>query len=144
MIVAVGMTALLLGGCKKEKEPEKVVVKMEKVGTDNMEIYGEYVGRIRAKRFVEVRARVEGYLENMLFEEGKRVHRDQPLFIINRAQYKARADKADAQLKKDLAQEAKTARMVERCAPFMSRRQPASWIWTMPLPLMKVQRQVLP
>lgn len=100
MIVAVGMTALLLGGCKKEKEPEKVVVKMEKVGTDNMEIYGEYVGRIRAKRFVEVRARVEGYLENMLFEEGKRVHRDQPLFIINRAQYKARADKADAQLKK--------------------------------------------
>ena len=25
MIVAVGMTALLLGGCKKEKEPEKVV-----------------------------------------------------------------------------------------------------------------------
>ena len=122
MIVAVGMTALLLGGCKKEKEPEKVVVKMEKVGTDNMEIYGEYVGRIRAKRFVEVRARVEGYLENMLFEEGKRVHRDQPLFIINRAQYKARADKADAQLKKDLAQEAKTARDVERLRPLYEQK----------------------
>lgn len=112
----------MLGGCKKEKEPEKVVVKMEKVGTDNMEIYGEYVGRIRAKRFVEVRARVEGYLENMLFEEGKRVHRDQPLFIINRAQYKARADKADAQLKKDLAQEAKTARDVERLRPLYEQK----------------------
>lgn len=112
----------LLAGCKKEKEPEKVVVKMEKVGTDDMEIYGEYVGRIRARRFVEVRARVEGYLENMLFEEGKRVHRDQPLFVINRAQYKARADKADAQLKKDLAQEAKAARDVERLRPLYEQK----------------------
>ena len=109
--------AALRGGCKKEKEPEKVVVKMEKAGTDNVEIYGEYVGRIRARQFVEVRARVEGYLENMLFEEGKRVERNQPLFIINRAQYKARADKADAQLKKDLAQEAKAERDVQRLRP---------------------------
>ena len=109
--------AALIGGCKKEKEPEKVVVKMEKAGTDNVEIYGEYVGRIRARQFVEVRARVEGYLENMLFEEGKRVERNQPLFIINRAQYKARADKADDQLKKDLAQEAKAERDVQRLRP---------------------------
>ena len=109
--------AALIGGCKKEKEPEKVVVKMEKAGTDNVEIYGEYVGRIRARQFVEVRARVEGYLENMLFEEGKRVERNQPLFIINRAQYKARADKADAQLKRDLAQEAKAERDVQRLRP---------------------------
>lgn len=109
--------AALIGGCKKEKEPEKIVVKMEKAGTDNVEIYGEYVGRIRARQFVEVRARVEGYLENMLFEEGKRVERNQPLFIINRAQYKARADKADAQLKKDLAQEAKAERDVQRLRP---------------------------
>lgn len=109
--------AALIGGCKKEKEPEKVVVKMEKAGTDNVEIYGEYVGRIRARQFVEVRARVEGYLENMLFEEGKRVERNQPLFIINRTQYKARADKADAQLKKDLAQEAKAERDVQRLRP---------------------------
>lgn len=43
--------AALIGGCKKEKEPEKVVVKMEKAGTDNVEIYGEYVGRIRAMQF---------------------------------------------------------------------------------------------
>lgn len=114
--------AVLLGGCKKEKEPEKVVVRMEKVGTDNIEISGEYVGRIRARRFVEVRARVEGYLESMLFEEGKKVCRDQPLFAINRAQYKARADKADAQLKKDLAQEAKAARDVERLRPLYEQK----------------------
>lgn len=117
VILGAVFIAALIGGCKKEKELEKVVVKMEKAGTDNVEIYGEYVGRIRARQFVEVRARVEGYLENMLFEEGKRVERNQPLFIINRAQYKARADKADAQLKKDLAQEAKAERDVQRLRP---------------------------
>ncbi len=120
--IIAALTAVLSTACKKEKEPERVVVKMEKAGTDHVEIYGEYVGRIRARRFVEVRARVEGYLESMLFEEGKRVYQDQPLFVINRAQYKARADKADAQLKKDLAQEAKAARDVERLRPLYEQK----------------------
>lgn len=61
---------ILLSGCKDKTEPERQVVAVEKVGVDNVEIYGEYVGQIRAKGFVEVRARVEGYLEQMLFEEG--------------------------------------------------------------------------
>ena len=42
------------------------VVGVEPVTTSEVNIYGEYVGRIRAQQFVEVRARVEGYLESML------------------------------------------------------------------------------
>ena len=53
MLAVVVVAAVLSGGCKKEKEPEKVVVQMEKVGTDNLEIYGEYVGRIRARRLLK-------------------------------------------------------------------------------------------
>ena len=49
-------------------------------------IYGEYVGRIRAQQFVEVRARVEGYLEQMLFAEGTYVNKNQVLFVINQEQ----------------------------------------------------------
>ena len=83
---------LLLGvvGCKKDKIREGIPVVVEKVGVDDVEIFGDYVGRIRARQFVEVHARVEGYLEKMLFEEGKRVERNQPLFIINPDLYKAR------------------------------------------------------
>ena len=86
---------LLLGvvGCKKDKIREGIPVVVEKVGVDDVEIFGDYVGRIRARQFVEVHARVEGYLEKMLFEEGKRVERNQPLFIINPDLYKARAEK---------------------------------------------------
>lgn len=76
------------------------VVAVEPVAQDDVEIYGEYVGRVRAQQFVEVRARVEGYLENMLFEEGTYVTKNQVLFVINQDQYRAKADKARAQLKK--------------------------------------------
>ena len=56
---------------RKRPQPEvHPTVVVETVTTDDMEIYGEYVGRIRAQQFVEIRARVEGYLEEMLFEEG--------------------------------------------------------------------------
>ena len=82
-----------------------------------MEIYGEYVGRIRAQQFVEVRARVEGYLENMLFAEGTYVTKNQVLFVINQDQYRAKADKARAQLKKDEAQALKAKRDLERIRP---------------------------
>lgn len=50
--------------------PEMPTVIVEPVVKDDVEIYGEYVGRIRAQQFVEVRARVEGYLENMLLPRG--------------------------------------------------------------------------
>ena len=42
----------LLSGCKHKTEPERQVVAVEEVGVDNVEIYGEYVGQIRAKGFV--------------------------------------------------------------------------------------------
>lgn len=41
-------------------QQETPVVAIEPVTREDVEIYGEYVGRIRAQQFVEVRARVEG------------------------------------------------------------------------------------
>ncbi|MDL2222129.1 efflux RND transporter periplasmic adaptor subunit [Parabacteroides sp. OttesenSCG-928-N08] len=107
----------LLVGCKKMEEPQYPIVVTDTPSKENVEIYGSYVGRIRAASFVEIHARVEGYLEKMLFVEGKQVKQHDPLFIINAAPYKARVEKARAQLKKDEAQAAKTARDVERLKP---------------------------
>lgn len=87
------------------------------VTTQDVEIYGEYVGRIRARQFVEVRARVEGYLEKMTFEEGTYVTKNQVLFVIDPRIYKAKADKAAAQLKKDEALALKAKRDLDRIRP---------------------------
>lgn len=96
---------------------ELPVVEVQPVMTEDVSIYGEYVGRIRAQQFVEIRARVEGYLEQMLFAEGTYVKKGQTLFIIDPRVYRARANKARAQLNKARAQEIKTKRDLERIRP---------------------------
>lgn len=106
-----------LAGCKHKEKPQLPIVVVEKPSKEDVQIFGEYVGRIRAASYVEIHARVEGYLEKMLFEEGKRVKLGDPLFMINPAQYKARVEKAKAQLKKDEAQAAKARRDVDRLTP---------------------------
>lgn len=101
----------------KEVPPVIPTVIVQPAETGDVEIFGEYVGRIRAQQFVEVRARVEGYLENMLFNEGTYVTKNQVLFVINQDQYRAKADKVRAQLKKDEAQALKAKRDLERIRP---------------------------
>ena len=101
----------------EKKESEIPVVTVEKVGSEDVEIYGDYVGLIRAQQFVEVRARVEGFLERMAFAEGTYVKKNQVLFVIDQRQYKAKVDKARAQLRKDSALVLKTKRDLERIKP---------------------------
>lgn len=109
--------SLFVVGCRKKEEPLRPLVVVEKPAKEDVQIFGEYVGRIKASSFVEIHARVEGYLEEMLFEEGKEVRQNDPLFIINSALYRAKVEKAKAQLKKNEAQAAKARRDVERLRP---------------------------
>lgn len=115
IILVVGLYFFLTR--EKKMAPEEPVVCVEPVKQENVEIFGDYVGRIRAQLFVEVRARVEGYLEQMRFEEGSYVEKNQVLFVINQEQYKAKADKAEAQLKKDEATAQKAKRDLDRIRP---------------------------
>jgi len=68
-----------------------------------------FVGRIQATQKVEVRARVNGFIEARLFEEGSIVQKGALLFRIERGTYEAvveqrRADVASAQAQADNAQ----------------------------------------
>ena len=93
------------------------VVATQPVGVDDVRIYGDYVGRIRAQQFVEIHARVEGYLEKMLFDEGTYIKKGQTLFQIDPTLYKARAKRAEAQLNKAKAQALKAERDLNRIKP---------------------------
>ncbi len=104
----------------KRPVPEQVqlpIVAVEPVEVDDINIYGEYVGRIRAQQFVEIRARVEGYLESMLFSEGTYINKGQTLFIIDPRVYRANVEKAKAQLNKAKAVAQKAERDLERIRP---------------------------
>lgn len=114
IIVAGGIVWICL---PKPVVPEYPVVAVETVETDNVNIYGDYVGRVNAHQFVEVRARVEGYLEKMLFDEGTYVEKGQTLFIIDPLLYKANVESAKARLNKAKAQALKTERDLNRIKP---------------------------
>ncbi|MDE5656498.1 MAG: efflux RND transporter periplasmic adaptor subunit [Muribaculaceae bacterium] len=93
------------------------VVEVENVDVSDVNIYGEYVGRIRAQQFVEVHARVEGYLQKMCFTEGTYVKAGQTLFVIDPQLYQAHVNKARAQLNKAEALARKTKHDLDRIRP---------------------------
>ena len=115
--IAAVVVAYIIITWPEKAEPEPPLVAVEPVGVKDVEIYGDYVGRVRAQQFVEVRARVEGFLERMAFAEGTYVRKNQVLFVIDQRQYKANVDKARAQLRKDSALVRKTKRDLDRIRP---------------------------
>ena len=58
----------------------------------------EQIGRVEAVNTVELRARVEGYLEQRAFQEGADVKKGELLFQIERAPYEAVVDQRKADL----------------------------------------------
>jgi len=97
LLVIAGVTA----ACEEKNTyvpppPPKVTVAkpVQKPVTD----YLEFTGNIAAVQTVELRARVEGYLEQVLFQDGDLVKKGQLLFQIEQAPYIAAVDAAKADL----------------------------------------------
>lgn len=118
LLLLIGIiTVIIILKWPKPQPAALPVVKAEPVVIDDVEIYGEYAGKIKAQQFVEIRARVEGYLEKMLFEEGTYIKKNDVLFIIDPKLYKARVEKAKAQLNKNKALALKAQRDLQRIEP---------------------------
>jgi len=79
------------------------------VGVRAAEIRGvarsyEFIGRIGAINTVQLRARVEGFLDKILFAEGQDVKEGDLIYQIEKAPYQAQVDQAKAKLASDEAQ----------------------------------------
>lgn len=101
----------------KSPPPIYPTVVAQPVVVDDVEIYVEYAGKIKAKQHVEIRARVEGYLEKMYFDEGGYVEKNELLFAIDPQLYRARVEKAKAQLNKNESLAQKAERDLKRIKP---------------------------
>jgi len=99
--------ALLLHGCQKPPEfapppPPQVVV--SKPVQQPVTEYADFTGRTEAAEFVEVRARVEGYLQSIHFQPGIRVKKGELLFQIDPKPYQVKLDEARAELERRQAE----------------------------------------
>ncbi len=127
-IAATVATSFLLAGCGKPAPPAVLpappaAVKVVATRAETVPVVDEYVGRIAAFRSVEVRARVEGILEQRHFVEGSEVKRGQLLYTIDPTPFKialadARAEQARsrANLASAQSREARLAPLVKEAA----------------------------
>ncbi len=102
-IAAFGLCAVL-AGCNdnaatqpqaKAAPPPPQVTVAKPVVKDVVE-HDDFTGRYEATDYVEVRARVSGYLEKVDFTDGAIVNKGDLLFVIDRRPYKAALDQAEA------------------------------------------------
>ena len=77
-------------------------------------IQRSYVADVQAVRNVELRARVQGFLEEIYVDEGQRVKKGQRLFKINDEEHKAELAKAKANLQSAIAETKATELEVDR------------------------------
>jgi RND family efflux transporter MFP subunit len=89
--------------------------------------WDEYTGQFAAKEYVEIRARVSGYLTEIDFEDGQIVKAGDPLFVIDPRPYEATLAAARAQLGQANAQVELATRQLERSAELRKKDfEPAS------------------
>jgi RND family efflux transporter MFP subunit len=106
MIIFLLVTSVVFSNCgegsneqeKKAAAPVSVVVSTAIQKT--VPIITEFTARADAKDTVELRARVEAFLEGIHFEEGRLVKKGQVLFTLDKRQYEADLESAKAQLAK--------------------------------------------
>jgi membrane fusion protein, multidrug efflux system len=100
LMVVVPSVIFLFTGCKSKKEAEVQVpaFKVLDIKGVKVPVFLEMVGQAEGIPTVEIRARVEGYLQNWTFTEGSIVKKDQPLFIIEQDKYKNNVANAEGDL----------------------------------------------
>jgi membrane fusion protein, multidrug efflux system len=99
---------LLIGTCvvavnAQESPPTTVAVGTVIAGRRQIAETVDFVGRIEAINRVDVRARVTGYLEAVLFKEGDLVKEGAPLYRIERGSFQAAVEQAQGALEKSKA-----------------------------------------
>ncbi|MBP2316743.1 efflux RND transporter periplasmic adaptor subunit [Azospirillum soli] len=81
----------------------------------------EFIGRVQAIRDFEARARVEGVIEQVAFQEGQNVTAGTLLYVIEQAPYQATLDSAKADLARAQAQQREAERAFQRAQELRSR-----------------------
>jgi len=97
----------VISGCSEKNEyvePPAPEVTVSKPLVQNVTDYLEFTGTTRAVTEVDIKARVEGFLESVHFEDGDFVKKGALLFVIDPKPYKAAVENARGRLGRHQAQ----------------------------------------
>ncbi|WP_062635718.1 efflux RND transporter periplasmic adaptor subunit [Caballeronia arationis] len=116
------VAACFVSGCKKppatpERAPADVTVLT--VSAHDTPVTFEFVAQTQSSREVEIRARVEGFLDKRLYVEGSLVHAGQTLFQMDRRPFEAALQTAKGQLAQQQARLTVTKANLARVRPLV-------------------------
>ncbi|MCP5544398.1 MAG: efflux RND transporter periplasmic adaptor subunit, partial [Akkermansiaceae bacterium] len=114
----------LVTGCRKPEaaSPPPPVVVVMKVETSAVPLSTTLIGQIDSPQNVEVRARVEGFVDEMLFTEGEEVEQGQLLFQLDKKPFIERLAAAKGALAEAEAALNKYHKDVARLRPLAEKR----------------------
>ena len=105
-LIAILLSAVFIGCSEKNEyvEPPAPEVTVSNPMVKNVTDYLEFTGNTKAIEEVEIRARVQGFLESVHFEDGDFVKKGQLLFNIDPKPFQAAVESARGRLGKHQAQ----------------------------------------
>lgn len=115
---------IIAAGCGKDdknKTPPAVPVTVVEVKSETVPLYLDYVGFTESIQYVDINARVEGFLIERAFKDGADVKQGDLLFVIDPRPFEAALDAARAQLAEDRAALAYAREQVRRYRPLVEK-----------------------
>jgi membrane fusion protein, multidrug efflux system len=113
---AASLVALILAACSPNAAAPSAIPSISASMPLVKEVTGwdTFTGRLEAVDTVEVRPRVNGYVERVAFTDGDYVHKGDLLFVIDPRPYQAAAKQAEGQLEQAQAQLVLASKELER------------------------------
>ena len=121
---ALVLLSLTFTACKKKAvaPPPPPVVQVVSVAGANAQLDTEIIGQLDSPQNVEIRARIEAFVEKVLFTEGTEVKENQPLFLLDKKPSEERLAAAKGMLAEAKAALNKYEKDVARLKPLAEKR----------------------
>lgn len=107
-------TACSTGSGKENNKNKILELPVLTLTPKKIEIPKTYVADIQARQFVEIRSKVEGFVEKIFVDEGDFVTKDQPLFQMSSVEFSELVNSANARLMQARAEEKAASLEVDR------------------------------
>jgi membrane fusion protein (multidrug efflux system) len=117
-----GLCLLAIAGCGRDRpaataQPQAVAAGVITVTATDVPYVGEFVGETESSQEVEIRARVEGFLEAIAYQEGSVVNKGDVLFQMDRKPFEAALAAARAELQAQQARLGTASANLKRVGP---------------------------
>jgi membrane fusion protein (multidrug efflux system) len=122
VIVAILLYCSTVPILAQTNEPAATAVGTVIANRKAVEKTANFQGRVDAIQRVEIRARVTGYLEDVLFTEGSTVKVGQPLYRIEKGLFEAAVEQAEGALERSQAAKALTTIQLQRARELLEKQ----------------------